>query len=810
MSLSICNPRTACALALAGMLCVVAAKAEVVIMKDGYTVHGLKIVKEKDLLIENQANGGGIPFIVDKPNGMTAIDDGPRWVVFPSSPKQVADVSDANRFKDFTAYTRDRNRGDEKLPSTAINPQLLKPWDLKEWTREIRFNDVDPRIFHTVKQHINFISPHYLRVGSSTHKLTQYFLLKEFKSDTIRKLLVNHPDLVEKDKPDPAKRERLIRFWIQADWLDEADTDLARLIKDLPAEKERYARLKSEVNGLRAEKAMVEIERARDSGRHQAAVEALKNFPKEDVPRTVAVKVTALRAEYEKKTTQLAAARSYLDSLAKKVNIETNRFLVDGAAAVRKEIHMDTLSRLDMFLTLSERAEKDAQSGRRPAQSPEELIASAVTGWHLGKVAAEAKVDTAYRCWMTRLMALAYLRESDVAKRQRLLKDYLASQHAMAYDELEKLVSLLPPPDAPETLPAGTVAMNLLPSTKFPTGAPFLVRVPDEYQPGRSYPLIIALPDPLTDKTPAAFLAEFDDIANRNGYIVAVPQWWEPKVFAYNYSAEEQAVVLQLLRMMRRTFQVDSDRIFVWGNGEGGSMALDLGGSHPDLFAGVLPVNPSVYQPLYIPAEYWVNFHQLPVYITMGDKFGKSVDAIRMLSERWMPRGFSTLIVSYKGRGAEWFPEELPFAFDWMGRKRRVDPGKMVGPPKFDGRTMAAGFSSVRFTDNRFHWLSTEQIRSDRSMSPIVQSKATAPAKFSATIVEGNAIEAKCFGMNNITVWFGKGMLDYTKPIKVRVNSGKQVIEKIAPKIEVLMEDLYNRGDRQRPYFEKVDLKVSS
>jgi hypothetical protein len=806
MRLSVFNLRVLSALALGGIISVVAARADIIILKDGYAIHAQKTVKEKDLLIDDQT---GIPILVIKGNGMTAADDGPRWVVFPSSPKQVADVSDANRFKDFAAYTRSKTAGEEKLPSTARNPQLLKPWDPKTWEREIRFQDVDPRIFHTVRQHINFISPYYVRIGSSTHRLSHYFLTKEFKPETVRKLLINHPDLLEKDgKPEPEKRERLVRFWIQAEWLDEADKELALLLKDIPTEKERYARLKSEVNGIRAEKLMAEIEKARDSGRHQAAIDALKSFPKEDVPRHVAVKLTALRAEYEKRTAQYDAAKRYLATLAKLVNAATNGFLIDGSKAVGNEVHMDTLSRLDMFITLSERAEKDAAAGRRPAQSPEELLASAITGWHLGKVAAEAKVDSAYKVWMTRLMAAEYLREPNPAMRQGIMKKYLAAQYAMAYDELEKLVSLLPPPDAPAVPAAGIVAMNLPPTVKYPMGPPVLIRVPDEYQPGRSYPLIIALPDPEQDKTPNAFLAQFEEIANRHGYIVAVPQWWDPIKKVYQYSIDEQRIALDLLRIMRRTFQVDSDRIFVWGNGEGGSMALDLGGAHPDLFAGVLPVNPSVHQPLYIPAEYWVNFFQLPVYMIMGDKFGKSVDAIRMLSERWMPRGFSTLIVSYKGRGAEWFPEELPFAFDWMGRKRRVDPGKMVGPPAYDGKTIAAGFSSVRYTDNRFHWLSTEEIKSERSMSPVLGSKATTPAKFSAKIVEGNAIEAKCFGMSTVTIWFGRGMLDYTKPVKVKVNGGKPVTEKISPKIEVLMEDLYQRGDRQRPYFEKIELKV--
>lgn len=807
MAHTLFNLRLLAALALAGLLTIMSAEAAVVIMKDGYTIYGVKAFKEKEVLIDDQI---GQVLLIPKANGMTAVDDGPRWVVFPNSPLQIADVSDTNKFKDFTAYTRDRVAGEEKLPSTARNPELLKSWDPKEWTRTIRFEDVNPRIFHTVRQHISVISPYYVRVGSSTHKLSHYFLLKEFKTETIRTLLVNHPDLIEKDgKPDPEKRERLVRFWIQADLLDEADRELNLLLAALPAEKERYNRLKSEVNGLRAEKLMVEIERARDSGRHQWAIKALEAFPKEDVPRAVAVKVTGMRADYEIRSSRFDLARRLLDEIPKQLNAASPGFLAEATAAVRKEVHMDTLARLDMFITLADRAEKDAKGGRRPAHSPEELLASAITGWHLGKVAAEAKVSTAYKVWMTRLMALEFLRTDNIEKRKKLLKDYLASQHALTYDELEKLVSLLPPPDAPAKAPTTTVALNLQPSSTFPAGARYVLRLPDEYQPGRSYPLLIALPDPVVDRNAETFLDRFGELPNRHGYIVAVPQWWDAMKTRYEYSTEEQAVVLELVRTLRRAFQVDSDRIFIWGNGEGASMALDMGGAHPDLFAGVVPVNPSVYQPLYIPAEYWVNFEKVPVYLIMGDKFGPSVNAIRMLSERWMPRGFSTLVVSYKGRGAEWFPEELPFAFDWMSRKRRTDPGKRVGPPSFPGKTQAAGFSSVRLTDNRFHWLSSEELNSKWMMNPVVGSQAPRyAAKFSARIVEGNTIEAKCFGMSQVTVWFGRGMLDYTKPVRVKVNDARPVTRTISPSIEVLMEDLYQRGDRQRPYFEKMDLKV--
>lgn len=808
MSRSLFNARTALALALAVLLVAVSARAEVVILKDGFTIHAMKIVKERDIIMDAQMG----PLIGPKANGMTAADDGPRWVVFPTSARQLADVGDTNRFKDFASYTRDRTKGDLKLPSTAVNPVDIKPWDYKEWTKEVRYADSEARrVVHTVRLHISVITPYYLRIGSSSHQIARYVLLNEWGPERVRKFIVNHPDLVEKsDKPDPDRREKLIRFWIQAGWLDEADKDLSALLAALPGEKKRHARLKAEVNILRADQLIAEIERARDSGRHQWAIRALETFPKDDVPRLVGQKVTALRADYDKRTDQIKRAHQFLTDLTAKVNPAANRWLTDAATSVKNEVHLDTLARLDMFLTLADRAEKDVKAGRRPAHSPEDLLSAAVTGWHLGKVAAEPKVDLAYKVWMSRVMALDYLRTPAAAGRNNVLGGYLGGPNALKYDELEKLVSLLPPPDAPQTLPTGTEVLNLQPAVEAPAGVNYVVRLPEEYQPGRSYPLLILLPDPFGDQNPPAtpmqnFADRFGDLASRHGYIVASVQWWQPGQDRYGYTSDEQKLVMYLLSHLRRAYQVDSDRIFLWGNGEGGALALDLGGSRPDTFAGIVPVNPTVNGKLYITCEYWANFYQLPVYLIMGDKFGWSVNTIKMISERWMPRGFPSLVVSYKGRALEWFPGELPYVFDWMGRKRRVDPGKVLGPPA--NERVKEGFSSVRFADNRFHWLSVE-LKPERVMGNVLTSPAAAPVKISGKITDGNTISAKAMGARGLTVWFAKGMVDYTKPVKVQIPDVKPVTKTITPEIPVLMEDLYERGDRQRPYFARLDFKV--
>src|SRR5205085_289826 len=131
--------------------------------------------------------------------------------------------------------------------------------------------------------------------------------------------------------------------------------------------------------------------------------------------------------------------------------------------------------------------------------------------------------------------------------------------------------------------------------------------------------------------------------------------------------------------------------------------------------------------------------------------------------------------------------------------------GKVLGPGSTD-RTNP-GFSSVRFSDNHFQWLSAE-MKPERMMGNVMTSKQTSPVKVSGSIVDGNTVKASAIGAREMTIWFGKGMLDYTRPVKIQIPDVKPVTVTIAPEIPVLMEDLYERADRQRPYFAKKEFKL--
>jgi hypothetical protein len=48
-------------------------------------------------------------------------------------------------------------------------------------------------------------------------------------------------------------------------------------------------------------------------------------------------------------------------------------------------------------------------------------------------------------------------------------------------------------------------------------------------------------------------------------------------------------------------------------------------------------------------------------------------------------------------------------------------------------------------------------------------------------------------------------MVDLTKPVTIQVNRFPPKTQQFTPSLEVMMEDLYERGDRQRLFWASVD-----
>jgi hypothetical protein len=77
----------------------------------------------------------------------------------------------------------------------------------------------------------------------------------------------------------------------------------------------------------------------------------------------------------------------------------------------------------------------------------------------------------------------------------------------------------------------------------------------------------------------------------------------------------------------------------------------------------------------------------------------------------------------------------------------------------------------------------------------------------SAHVTANNILRVKS-GADDITVWLAPELLDFTKPIEVKFNGGRfgGRQEEIRPDIGVILEDVRTRGDRQHPFWARVEL----
>src|SRR5690606_14671279 len=86
-------------------------------------------------------------------------------------------------------------------------------------------------------------------------------------------------------------------------------------------------------------------------------------------------------------------------------------------------------------------------------------------------------------------------------------------------DQLSRMIQMLPPPRMPEKTSSEVTEreIGLLDSS----GGSYLVQLPPEYHPYRSYPVLVVLHGAREDAK--TMLGRFTELAARNGYILAAP-----------------------------------------------------------------------------------------------------------------------------------------------------------------------------------------------------------------------------------------------------------------------------------------------
>jgi hypothetical protein len=464
-----------------------------------------------------------------------------------------------------------------------------------------------------------------------------------------------------------ARRMRLCDFFAQAGWFDLADEELNRLLKDFPDQKKRVEDGREVVGKLRARAEWEEIKNWYHAGRYNAVsrrlVQAEQNKHATD---RVLADMREMKDRLASDQGMLAQATAALDECGKQVTTPEGRALLSAVAVLKRELNAASIGRLDAFLSQARESARQKARNKKPAYTPDQLLALAVSGWLLGSPSAESQAESAVNLWKTRQMILEYCQETDQASRKKILAKYEKEiTPRIDLDEIAQLIESLPPVE-PGQITKDVTEVSV---GKGRNATKYHLQLPPEYTHRRSYPVLIVLAN--GGEKPAAALARWEKAAAEHGYILAAPEWETGLKNKYNYSEREHDSVLNTVRDLRQRYQIDSDRVFLFGLGEGGKMAWDVGLAHPDLFAGIVPMNAGLK---FFPRRYWHNAQYLPIYAVTGTRASDSNEGLRDIFTLWVQRGYPALWVEYKGRGMEWLGGEVPNIFDWMRNQQRAFP----------------------------------------------------------------------------------------------------------------------------------------
>ncbi|MDG1809395.1 MAG: hypothetical protein P8I27_15990 [Pirellulaceae bacterium] len=739
----------------------------------------------------------------DSTQAITLIDEDLREVFV--AKYNVANTAPLDRFEEeFEIWQRVHDGdglGKEIGPILSIGP--FDGWGRRNITVQSR------RGPETLLQGITRINPRFVRIQGIVNTLgpddnwDMYLSLSSIPT----RVLVEVLERQIKDTDDANERMRLVDFYVQASKYRQAEKALRDIARDFPGLKEE---LKKRGDLLRSQIARQALDEARlrfSAGQPELATAMIQ--PLQDsigIASGILVEVSDLKKQIEASNQTVNKAREMTLTLLETViaKPETGAELAKALEVFREELqnelNANNAERLSTFERLSDDNTLD----------DEQKLSLALSGWVIGAGSAISNVAESESLLKTRALVIEYLQTPRVDRRLEILEE-LATIETGSPEYLDKIVKNIKPPLAPSDSEISlTEPMRFEIEIPGPPGGPaekasYLLQLPPEYDPYRRYPCVVTLGGGTVTTGPQSQIDFWagpihprlklrTGQASRNGYIVIAPDWMSPDQSQYEFSASEHAVVLKSLRDACRRFSIDTDRVFLSGHFAGANAAWDIGQSHPEHWAGVIPISARISK--YVNHYHSNGKYHLRWYFVNG---GRDFDSKRANANVWnkqMLKGFDTIIVHYKGRGTERFSDELPNIFQWMGPQRR----------QFDVRNFKC--ASMRPWDNYFWWLEIDLSNNPKMVLP--EHDWNKVRNRSNWDIEGTVKDSRPNyfyirgARENATVWLSPGLVDFSKNVEIGGQSG-EFKGGVQPSRKTLLEDVRTRGDRQHPYWAKID-----
>lgn len=754
-------------------------QAAVVTMKSGMQFEGK--IAEMRSLNENPLNPGsgegGKPIII--------IDDGLRRTFVREL--EAANIGESPPVAEEKIKIR-QQIADSGQRVVTVGP-ILRVTRFNEFGRRT-FSMQGPRGQIDIIQAITEITPKYVRVQG--HRASGLVWDMRIATSSVPRDILTSVIRREIDSENPDDRLRIVRLYIQAERYSDALLELDQAIKDFPDLKH----LSDQADRLRqllAQTLLREIELRRDAGQHQRVVALLNGFPEKGIAGVTLETVRDTLGEYQKREQQYEQILELLSATIEQIADEATRERLKPIyEEIQAELSVHTLVRMADFLRLSDDS----------SLKPDQKVSLAISGWLLGSGEAIDNLAVASSFVEVRNEVRNYLQATRTHERDESL-ERMRGLEGGTPSYVAKLIANMKPPietQASETGVSGLYELTV-PGLADQAAFSYYVQLPPEYSPYRRYPCIVTLngagssPQQQIDWWAGGYNEETSTRhgqAARRGFIVVAPKWQKPHQREYEFSLREHASVLFSLRDAIRRMSIDTDRVFLSGHSMGGDAAWDISLSHPDLWAGLIPIVANADR--YI-RKYSDNCRTLPMYFVGGERDGGWLNENGTEFDRYLRRAkYDITIVQYLGRGHEHFQDEIQRIFEWMDLSSHR---RNFFPREVEALTM-------RPWDSYFWWLEIDDIPAPAIAIPAEdRERDVKPIRTKAEILDTNRITVSARSGRG-TVWLSPEMLSFEREIAVSVN-GRSLRQEIAADIETILEDVRTRGDRQHPFWAKAD-----
>ncbi len=764
---------------ICGMIAAAPLMAGVVVLKNGVRLEG-RLGKASSIganALAAPAPSGGVN--VTK---IVIVDDDLRRIFV--STNQVASVTESEAVVEEKIRIRQRVAHSGRRIG-SVGPIIgVTPFD--EWGRRT-FSMMSAKGRLDIIQGITEVTPRFVKVEGLLVGKNSYVWDTRVATSSIPRTLLSKILMRGVDTTKPDARMRIVRLYIQAERYKDARVELEGLLKDFPDLKELKKQIKT-LRQLGARRLLRELELRRSAGQHFLVQQMLAKFPDQEVAGEILLRVRDGSNEYQQMRQDganiVALLKKYITQLPEPA---MRRRLEPVLTEIESELGFNTLARMDDLLRLAD--DKDLPVDQK--------VSLGVSAWLLGPGEGVENLSVAISLFRVRNLIREYLRSASIQDREHILEQ-LRSEEGGAPHYLAKLVGAMKP--ALQTAPSENGLHGLtIPGLQDSEEFSYFVQLPPEYDPYRQYPCIVTLNGSGTSPTQqidwwAGAQSEKSGRlgqATRRGYIVIAPKWSKGFQSDYEYSAREHAAVLYSLRDACRRFSINTDRVFLSGHSMGGDAAWDIGLSHPDLWAGVVPIVAKAGR--YV-SRYWENARRtLPLYFVGGEMDGNLMERNTRDFDRYLKKvGYDLIIVEYQGRGHEHFHDEIQNIFDWMDLQERN-----FTPQDFK-------CASMRSWDNFFWWaeLSDFPEKSQVSAADWPPKSGARAAMTEGRILLKNRLSLKTAAASAV-FWLSPDLVDFEQPVHLTFNGRGRPIS-LQPSAKVLLEDVRTRADRRRPFWAKI------